>query len=111
MAKKGFAWEEQVSGLAYLNGDKTAASVLAATSLQTAGHANSTATFVVNLGRYAENTLYIQSANGPVTNAGTTGLTVFMGSRPASAVGFSLFKTETGVQTTGACLYEWCFPF
>ena len=43
---------------------------------------------------------------GPGTNAGTTGLTVIMEARPASAVAWYPFRTESGVNTTGASAYR-----
>ena len=97
-----FQWEQHVSSIAALH-DTTMVAIIAATSLSTAGAAN-TAVHIRDVSRYKTNTLYIQSTNGPAANAGTTGLTVIMETRPASAVAWTVFRTESGVQTTGASI-------
>lgn len=80
--------------------DATSTLLVSSTSLSTAGAAN-TANAIIDLSRYSQNTLYINSTNGPGTNAGTTGLTVIMQTRPASSVSWFTFRTESGIQTTG----------
>ena len=102
--QKSYDWESQISAIAYLH-DVTSFVVISATSLETAGAAN-TAVAILDVSKYKNNILYIQSTNGPAANAGTTGLTVIMESRPASAVAWTVFRTESGVVTTGASAYE-----
>ena len=104
MDKRSYQYEEQISAIAYMH-DVTSFVVISATSLETAGAANS-AVAIFNVSRYKENILYIQCTNGPAANAGTTGLTVTMQSRPASAVAWTTFRTESGINTTGAAGIE-----
>lgn len=88
------------STLSY-NMDNTSYVLIASVGLETAGHALCTAAAIIDISRWSENTLFVQSTNGPAGNAGTTGLTVIMEARPASGVAWTPFRTETGVQTTG----------
>lgn len=93
-----------LSGIAVYH-DTTAYVLISATSLETAGAAN-TAVAIVDLTKWADNILYINSTNGPATNAGTTGLTVTMETRPASAIAWFAFKTNSAVQTTGLSAFK-----
>ena len=81
--------------------DDTGYSLIASVGLETAGHAACTAAAIIDLSRYKENSLYLTMTNGPAANAGTTGLTVIMESRPSSAIAWFPFRTETAVTTTG----------
>lgn len=94
-----FNWEDNVDAIGRMN-DTTSLALITAISLSTAGAAN-TANAITDLTKWKDNTLYINSTNGPGTNAGTTGLTVFFETRPASAVGWTPFRTETGVAACG----------
>ena len=78
-----------------------ATSYLAITSvgLETAG-AVSTASFIVDLSRYSQNTLWVESTS-VVARAANTGLTVIMETRPSSAIGWYVFRTESGVSESG----------
>jgi len=95
---KTYTSEVDLSSIAYLH-DTTSYIAITSTSLNTAGAAN-TAAVIVDLTRYSENTLYINSTGGPATNAGTTGLTVFFDTRPASAIGWVTFRTESAVDVS-----------
>ena len=100
---------EMLSGINYrlVNGmDNTSYTVLTSVGLETAGHANCTASTIIDISKWSENTFYLQSTNGPAGNAGTTGLTVFFQTRPASAVAWYTFRTESGVQTTGLSAFK-----
>jgi len=97
-------WESDISAIARMH-DTTAHALIASVGLETAGAAN-TAVAIVDISKYSDNTLYINSTNGPGTNAGTTGLTVFFEARPASAIGWQSFRTESGVQTTGLSAFK-----
>ena len=99
-----YKYENDISGIADLH-DTTSYALIASVGLETAGAA-STANAIVNIGRYAESTVYINSTNGPATNAGTTGLTIIFDTRPASAIAWFTFRTETGVQTTGLSAFR-----
>ena len=81
--------------------DDTGYSLIASVGLETAGHAACTAAAIIDLSRYKENSLYLTMTNGPAANAGTTGLTVIMESRPSSAIAWFPFRTDSGVTTTG----------
>lgn len=96
---KAFGWEENISNIAYHH-DTTSFVLIASTSLSTAGAAN-TAVGIIDLSKYSENTLYIDSTGGPAANAGTTGLTVIMQTRPASAIPWFTFRTESGIEVSG----------
>lgn len=103
-----YDWENHVSGLAYRSArymDSTSVALIASTSLETAGAVN-TAAAIFNMGQFKEATLYVNCVNGPAANAGTTGLTVFFQTRPASAISWFTFRTETGAQTTGLSAYK-----
>jgi len=95
---------DYLSAVARLH-DVTAHVLVSATSLSTAGAAN-TAVSIVDLSKWEENTLYIDSTGGPATNAGTTGLTVFFEARPASAAPWVTFRTESGVDTSSTTLWK-----
>ena len=86
--------------------DATSYVLIASVGLETAGHAACTAAAIIDISKWQENTLYVQSTNGPAGNAGTTGLTVIMETRPASAVAWTPFRTESGVQTTGLSAFK-----
>jgi hypothetical protein len=104
---KGFD-SEKLSGIAASlssNIDNTAYSLFGPIGLETAGAAN-TAASIVDLSKWSENTVYVNCTNGPAGNAGTTGLTVIFETRPASAIGWVVFRTETGVQTTGLSAFK-----
>lgn len=93
-----YGYESDISAIAYLH-DTTSYIAIASTGLATAGAAN-TATTIIDLTRYSENTFYINSTGGPAANAGTTGLTVFFDARPASAIGWVNFRTESAVDVS-----------
>lgn len=101
---KGYTWEDQISAIAWMH-DVTSYVVISSTSLETAGSTNS-AVAIFNVSKYKENILYIQSTNGPGNNNDATGLTVTLESRPASAVAWTTFRVETGVNPTGAAGIE-----
>lgn len=101
---KATKWEDDISAIASLH-DTTSYVFIASQSLSTAGAAN-TAAAIVDLSRYNDNTIYINSTNGPAGNAGTTGLTVIFQTRPASAISWYTFRTESGVQTTGLSAFK-----
>jgi len=84
--------------------DDTGYSLIASVGLETAGHAACTAAAIIDLSRYKENSLYLTMTNGPAANAGTTGLTVIMESRPSSAIAWFPFRVDTGVTTTGRAI-------
>ena len=94
-----FDWESHISAIAYLH-DTTSYSLIASVGLETAGHADSTAAAIINLGRYAENTLYLEST-AAVARANNTGLEVIMETRPASAISWYVFKTNSGLNESG----------
>ena len=85
--------------------DATSHALIASTSLSTAGAAN-TAVAIMDVAKFNDNTLYINSTNGPAANAGTTGLTVFFETRPASAVNWFVFRTESGVLASGNSAFK-----
>jgi len=95
---------DYLSGIAGFH-DTTAHVLVSATSLSTAGAAN-TAVGIVDLSKWEENTLYIDSTGGPATNAGTTGLTVFFEARPVSAVPWQLVRTESGIDTSSTTIWK-----
>lgn len=80
--------------------DNTASLIITSVGLETAGAAN-TAAFILDISKFAENTLYVDSTGGPAANAGTTGLTVFFETRPASAITWTVFRTESGIEVSG----------
>lgn len=97
-------YENNISAIAYLH-DTTSYVLVPSTGLETAGAAN-TAVAIVDLARYAENVIYVNCTNAPATNAGTTGLTIIFETRPASAIPWFPFRTESGAQTTGLSAFE-----
>ncbi len=99
-----FKWEDDINSIAELH-DTTSFVTIALTSLSTAGAAN-TANAIVDLTKFSDSILYINSTNGPGTNAGTTGLTVIFETRPASGIAWFAFRTETGVETTGLSAFN-----
>ena len=97
---------EMLSGIAQkINSymDDTGYSLIASVGLETAGAVN-TAAAIIDLSKYKENTLYLTMTNGPAANAGTTGLTVIMESRPTSAIAWFPFRSDSGVTTTGRAI-------
>ena len=85
--------------------DATSHALIASTSLSTAGAAN-TAVATMDVAKFNDNTLYINSTNGPAGNAGTTGLTVFFETRPNSAASWFTFRTESGVLASGNSAFK-----
>lgn len=101
---RGKRWEDDLSAISYLH-DTTSYVLVTSVSLSTAGAAN-TAAAIVNLSKYSDNIVYIESTGGPATNAGTTGLTVFFETRPASAIAWTPFKTNTAVESSGLSAFQ-----
>lgn len=91
-------WEEDISSIAYLH-DTTSFVFITAVGLETAGAA-STANAIVDLTKWAENTLYIDST-AAVARTANTALTVIFETRPASGIGWTTFRTETAVNESG----------
>jgi len=79
--------------------DATSYLLIPSTGLETAGAA-STANAIIDLSRYSQNTLWVESTS-VVARAANTGLTVIMETRPSSAIGWYVFRTESGVSESG----------
>ena len=95
---------EKLSGIAYFH-DATSVLIIPSTGLDTAGAPN-TCVAILDISRYSKNTLYIDSTGGPATNAGTTGLTIFFETRPASSAAWVGFRAESGVEVSGPSAFN-----
>lgn len=82
--------------------DNTSYALFNKISLNSAGAAGgpSAVTAVINLAKWKENTLYVDSSCA-VARAQTTGLTISLATRPASAVAWQIFNTYTGCDESG----------
>ena len=86
------------------NMDNTSVVLIATASLTTAA-ASQSANAVINIAKWSENTVYIEST-AAAARANDTGLTVVFETRPASAIGWYVFRTETGVNESGLTAYK-----
>jgi hypothetical protein len=105
MAEHSYAFEEQVSGLWSKLMDKvdtTSYALFTKISLNSAGAAGgpSAVTCVVNLSKWKENTLYVDSSCA-LARAQATGLTISIATRPASAIAWQVVNTYTGCDESG----------
>ena len=105
-----YKWEDDISGthdnssaIARLH-DTTSFVFIAPVGLETAGAA-STANAIINLGKWAENTLYVESTS-VVARANNTGLEIIFETRPASAIPWFVFKTNSGVTVSGLSAFK-----
>lgn len=101
--KDSFRWEKNVSAIAYLH-DTTSFTLIATTGLTTAA-ATQTANAVINLSRYKENTLYVDST-AALARTSNSGLTIIFETRPVAAAPWIVFKTNSAVTESGLSAFK-----